>query len=280
MRIGRFEAFLLLGGPILFLVLFFFLPLLVMAMASLQTKGGAWTAAHYLKVATDSYYWGVLLGTFELAFWVTVLALVLGYSLAYYLNFYVQSRTWRRIIFLILVTPLFTSNIVRSFGWIVILGRQGFVNETLRALGLIEAPLHLVYSWGSIIVSLAYVLLPFMVLTVSSVLQNVDRTLLDAARDLGASPTVAFLKVTLPLSLPGVIAGSLIVFTISVSAYVTPSVMSGGRYNVMSILIFDQYMVIFDYNFGATLSIMLLLTTILLMGTYVLVLERRARMAA
>jgi putative spermidine/putrescine transport system permease protein len=279
MRIGRFEAILLLGGPVLFLLLFFIAPFLMMMLASLQEKSGALTGANYLKLATDSYYWSILLETFKMAFWITLVTLVLGYSLAYYLTFHVKSRLLRRLIFIIVVTPLFTSAIVRAFAWIVMLGRQGLVNQALQMAGIIGAPLLLVYSKASVVIGLSYVLLPFMILTVASILQNMNRSLLEAARDLGANPLVTFLRVTFPLSLPGVVAGSLMVFTLSVSAYVTPSIMSGGRFNVMSMLIFQQYMVLFDYNFGATLSMLLMVMTLLLIGIYVLVLERRARLA-
>jgi putative spermidine/putrescine transport system permease protein len=177
----------------------------------------------------------------------------------------------------VLVTPLFTNNVVRAFGWIVMLGRNGLVNQSLLTLGLVEAPLPLAYSKTAIVVSLAYTLMPFMVLAVASVLQNLDRSLVEAARDLGANPGLTFLKITFPLSLPGVIAGSLIIFTLTVSAYVTPSIMSGGRQMVMSMLIFQQYMVVFDFNFGAALSVLLLAMTLLLVLAYVLVLERRAK---
>jgi len=276
MRIGRFEAFLLLGGPVLFLAVFFIGPFLLMLVASLQAKGGAWTADQYAKVVTDLYYWEILYETFKIGLWVAIVTFVMGYALAYYITFQVKSRLVRRVIYIVVVTPLFTSVIVRSFAWIVMLGRQGLVNQALQATGIVSSPLSLVYSKTGVVMGLSYVLLPFMVLTVSSILQNLNRSLLEAARDLGAGPLVAFLKVTFPLSLPGVVAGSLMVFTLTVSAYVTPSVMSGGRFNVMSMLIFQQYMVLFDFNFGAALALLLMVTTLLLMGAYVMALERRA----
>ena len=279
MRIGRIEAIVLLGGPVLFLVVFFVGPFLLMTVASLQAKGGAWTAAQYVKVATDAYYWEILYETFKIGLWVALVTFVMGYALAYYITFQVKSRLVRRVIYIVVVTPLFTSVIVRSFAWIVMLGRQGLVNQALQATGIVSSPLSLVYSKTGVIMGLSYVLLPFMVLTVSSILQNLNRSLLEAARDLGASPLMAFLKITFPLSLPGVIAGSLMVFTLTVSAYVTPSIMSGGRFNVMSMLIFQQYMVLFDYNFGAALAILLMVATLVLMGVYVMLLERRARAA-
>jgi putative spermidine/putrescine transport system permease protein len=117
------------------------------------------------------------------------------------------------------------------------------------------------------------------VLTVASVLQNIDRSLVDAARDLGASPFITFLKVTFPLSLPGVVAGSLIVFTLGVSAYVTPSILSGGREVVMSMLIFQQYASVLNFNFGATLAVGLLVTTLILVTGYLFAVERGTRTA-
>jgi len=280
MRIGRFEAALLLAGPLLFLVTFLVVPLGMLVSASLHVKHGGWTLLQYGRVLGDSYYWGILWATFRISLWVTAISVVFGYSLAYTLVFYLKSRLLRRLIYLAVVTPLFTSNIVRAFGWIVMLGRQGLANEVLLALRIVRQPLELVYSETSIVIGLAYVLLPLMVLTVGSVLQNINASLLEAARDLGARPFVAFCTVTLPLSLPGVVAGSLMVFTLSVSAYVTPSIMSGGRQNVMSMLIFQQYMVNFDFNLGAALAVVLVLSTFVLLGCGLYALDRRARLAA
>ncbi|MBV9521984.1 MAG: ABC transporter permease subunit, partial [Alphaproteobacteria bacterium] len=175
--------------------------------------------------------------------------------------------------------PLFTSNIVRAFAWMVILGRRGMVNSLLLALGLIGAPLDILYSKLSIVVGLSYILLPVMVLSVVSVLQGIDRLLLEAARDLGARPSRAFLSVALPLSLPGVVAGSIIVFALSASAYVIPSILSGGREMVTPILIFQQYTATFRPDIGAALSMVLLAVTLLLIGASLLLLERRLRAA-
>jgi putative spermidine/putrescine transport system permease protein len=185
----------------------------------------------------------------------------------------------RRLIYIIVVTPLFTSNIVRAFGWMVLLGRRGMINDLLQLTGVTDRPLPLLYGQTSIVVGLTYIMAPFMVLTVASVLQNIDRSLDEAARDLGAGAWSTFTRVTLPLSMPGVIAGSLIVFTLSVSAYVTPSILSGGRQNVMSMLIFQQYGAILNFPFGAALSVVLLATTLILVGAYLVVLDRGRRLA-
>lgn len=279
MRITRAWAIALLGPPIAFLVAFFIVPFLVLVVTSLESKDGAWTLLNYAKVVADSYYWDTLLLTFKLSLWVTLASLAVGYPLAYYMTYSLRSRLLRRFFYVVVITPLFTSNIVRSFGWMVMLGRRGMVNDALMALCLVDRPLAILYSEPSIVIGLSYIMTPFMVLSVASVLQSIDRSLEEAARDLGAGRLVTFLKVTLPLSLPGIIAGSLIVFTLSVSAYVTPSILSGGKKVVMSMLIFQQYASVFDFNFGATLAVALLMTTIVLVIGYLFVVERGPRVA-
>ncbi|MCL4767861.1 MAG: ABC transporter permease [Hyphomicrobiaceae bacterium] len=279
MRITSTNAAFLMLGPVAFFVLFFLAPFSVLVGESFMRPDGGWTLANYTAVLGDAYYWGALLNTLLIAFWVSVVCFLLGYPLAYYTIFHARSVWVRRLIYVLLVTPLFTSNIVRAFGWIVILGRRGIVNESLLSIGLIETPLDILYSKLSIITGLAYILLPVMVLSVCSVLQGVDRSLIEAARDLGARPSRAFLAVTFPLSLPGVVAGSIIVFALSVSAYVIPSILSGGREMVTPILIFQQYTATFRPDIGATLSVVLLAVTLLLIGAYLLIFERRVRMA-
>ncbi len=282
MRIPGGWALVLLGVPIAFLVAFFVVPFLVVVLSSLHTKDGAWTVMNYVKAFSDLYYWDTLLLTFKLSLVITVCSLLVGYPLAYYMIYGLNSRSLRRLFYIVVVTPLFTSNIVRSFGWMVLLGRRGMVNDALMSMGLVERPLPLLFSETSIVIGLTYIMTPFMVLTVSGVLQNIDRSLEEASQDLGAGALVTFLKITLPLSMPGIIAGSLIVFTLSVSAYVTPSILSGGKEIVMSMLIFQQYGSVFDFNFGATLAVTLLVTTIVLVAGYLLAMERgtRPRVAA
>lgn len=271
--ISRPQATIFLGGALLFMFLFFVGPLLLVVYGSFKPQTGD-VLHNYARVYNDAYYWRVLLNTLRIAMWVTLITFVLGYTLSYYMNFHVRSAWARRAIYIIVVLPLFTSNIVRSFGWIVLLGREGLINEGLMFAGVVDAPAQLLYTSGSVIVTLSYVMLPFMVLTVNSVFHNIKPSVIEAARDLGAGPLVTFLKITFPLSLPGVVAGSLIVFTLSVSAYVTPSVMSGGRLMVMPILIYDYYMVQLDFGMGATLAVLLLATTIAIIGVYMFIVRR------
>ncbi|MFO0997858.1 MAG: ABC transporter permease [Alphaproteobacteria bacterium] len=279
MRIGTWSAALLLGIPVAYLVVFFLVPFGTVILTSVKSAEGGVSVAQYARVLSDEYYWGALGLTFKVALWTTLVVLAIGYPLAYTMTYNIRKPGWRRLIYMIVVTPLFTSSIVRAFGWLVLLGRKGFVNETLASLDLVEKPVQFLFNELGIVIGMTYIMVPFMVLTVASVLQNIEPSLLEAARDLGARPIVAFLKVTLPLSLPGVVAGSLIVFTLSVSAYVTPSILSGGKRTVMSMLIYQQYASVLNFNFGAALAVFLLLATFVLIAGYLLVIERYARAA-
>ena len=275
MRITREWALVLIGVPIAVLVAFFFEPFAIVVIDSFRVQDGTWTLANYRKAIGDPFYWEVLLITFRLSLYVTIAAFLIGYPLAYFIVRMVESRLLRSLLYIVVVTPLFTSNIVRAFGWIVLLGRRGLVNDAMIATGISERPIPLLYGESSIVIGLTYIMVPFMVLTIASVLQNIDRSLEEAARDLGAGAWSTFWRVTFPLSMPGVIAGALIVFTLSVSAYVTPSILSGGRQNTTSILIFQQYASIMDFHFGGALAVVLLITTIILVSVSLIGANRR-----
>ncbi|MGF7159122.1 putative spermidine/putrescine transport system permease protein [Rhodoligotrophos appendicifer] len=280
MQLSRKWVLALLCAPVTFLLAFFIVPFILIVIQSFQTQDGAWAADNYAKIFGEGYYWATLFDTFRLSLWVTVCCFIIGYPLAYYIVRRIESRWVRRLMYIVIITPLFTSNIVRAFGWIVLLGRKGLINDTLVGAGIIDRPIALLYGQFSIILGLVYIMLPFMVLTIASVLQNIDKSLEDAARDLGCNAWTAFLKVTFPLSLPGVVAGSLIIFTLTVSAYVTPSILSGGRELVMSMLIFQQYGAILNFELGAALSVVLLVTTLILVVFYMLVLDRGSKPSA
>jgi putative spermidine/putrescine transport system permease protein len=275
MRIKNFWAAFLLGVPVAFMTAFFIVPFLVVVVASFQTGQGEWSLANYARIFKDTYYSNVLYTTFKLSLMSTLVSFLIGYPIAYYIVNVLHSRLSRRICYILVIMPLFTSNIVRSFGWIILLGRQGLVNTTLVTLGIADRPMPLLFTELSIVIGLTYILVPFMVLTVASVLQTIDKSLVEAALDLGTSRIGTFLRVTFPLSLPGVVAGSLIVFTLAVSAYVVPSIMSGGRTVVMAMSIFEQYGALFDFNFGAALAVGLLVVTLLLIGLYLFFIERQ-----
>ncbi len=279
-KFRNFTFYLLLVPVCMFMLAFFVLPLCVVAFESFKVKGALWTLANYDKIFGELYYWRALWNTLYLSFLSTIITFIIGYPLAYYMMIVEKNIAIRRLFYILTVIPLFTSNIVRSFGWVVLLGRQGLTNEFLMNIGLIESPLPLLYSTTSIVVGLSYVMLPFMVLSVASVLKAIDPALTNAARDLGANGWVAFQKVVFPLSIPGVVAGSLIVFTLSVSAYVTPSVMSGGKTMVMSMLIYTEYASLFNFGMGAALAMILLVSTLVIVTGYRVLLEGRGSAGA
>lgn len=268
MNISAKAAIVLLLLPAIFMLAFYVAPMAMLLSASFTNGEGSFSFENYHRALFDAYYIETLIYTLRIALITTVFSILIGYPMAYYITIYVASKTLRRILYILILTPLFTSSIVRAFSWIVILGRNGIFNDALVFLHIVERPVQILYSETAIIIGMTYVLAPFMVLSIAASLQNIDRSLTEAARDLGSSPWSAFMRVALPLSLPGVLAGSLIVFTLSVSSYVTPRVMSGGRSSVTSMLIYDQFMSIFNPGFGAALAVVLLLTTLIIIAVY------------
>ncbi len=256
----------LLAAPVAFFLAFFAAPMAVVAIASLTDQAGRPTLANYARILLDRYHWDVLLVTFRIGLLTTLVSAAIGYPLAWYLVRIVRWRPWRRICIILVVVPLFTSNIVRSFGWMVLLGRDGLVNGALVATGLIERPMRLLGTETAILIGLVYILLPFIVLAVGNALAKIDPVLEQASADLGARPSAVFWTVTFPLCLPGLMAGAVMVFTLAVSAYVTPALLSGGRITVFSMLIFQQYSSLFDFNYGGALSITMLALTLALVG--------------
>ncbi|GAA5629207.1 spermidine/putrescine transport system permease protein PotB [Brucella sp. NBRC 12953] len=280
MRITNLWALILIAIPLSFMAAFFLVPFLFSVIASLQNPQGDWTLDNYHKIVADGYYLGIFYTTFKLSLIATLLSFFIAYPIAYYIVNIVKSRNLRRFCYVLVIMPLFTSNIVRSFGWLILLGRQGLVNQALIGLGLADRPIGILFTETAVIIGLAYILVPFMVLTIAAILQTIDRSLVEASLDLGSSRLATFFHITLPLSLPGVIAGSLIVFTLAVSAYVVPAIMSGGRVVVAAMPIFDNYASLFNFNFGAALAVSLLVVTLILIALYLLFIERGSAKAA
>jgi putative spermidine/putrescine transport system permease protein len=266
MSAQRSALALLLGAPLAFFAAFFLAPLAVVLIASVTNGQGDFSLAHYVRVLADHYHWDVIAVTFRIAALTTVVCLLLGFPLAWYLVRVVRWQAWRRACVIMLVVPLFTSNIVRSFGWMVLLGRNGLVNDALTGSGLVDRLVRFLGTELGILIGMVYILLPFVVLAVGNALARVDQGLEQASADLGATPAKTFWLVTFPLTLPGVVAGSVMVFTLAVSAYVTPALLSGGKLSVLSMLIFQQYSSVFDFHYGGALSVVLLVLTLILVA--------------
>ena len=235
----------------------------------------AWTLSKYADFLGDPYYRAIAFRTFALAVTVTALTAVLGYPVAWFLA---RSRSrWRHLIFLGVVSPLLVSIVVRTLGWTIILGNEGLVNSLLIDTGLISQSVPLMPSFWSVVVAMVHVLLPFMVLSILTVLGRIDPSFAEAAALLGAGPVRNFLKVTLPLSIQGVASGSVIVFCLTVGAYITPFWLGRGQVSVLATEIQDQMVTLVDWPTGAAAAMVLTVGTLVAIVAYGLFTARYAR---
>jgi putative spermidine/putrescine transport system permease protein len=214
------------------------------------------TFEHYAKLFGEPAYMRALRNTAEISIWVTVLSLALGYPLAYLMT--VVSGRVRTLLIVLVLVPFWTSVLVRTFAWMVILGKRGIINQLLVGWGVIDRPLALIYNMLGVQIGMVHVLLPFMVFPLLSVMGRIDVTLVSAARSLGASPRQAFLRIFLPLSVPGVSAGCVLVFLLAVGFYITPALLGGEGQVTFSTLIELVVRDFLDWNFGASLGVFLL----------------------
>jgi len=221
------------------------------------------TWASWLRFLTDPYYWGVVGTTLRLAGLVTALSLLIGYPAAYAIS-KIRRPGWALFAYVVLFAPILVSVVVRTYGWLLLLSQTGAVNFVLRSLGLIHEPLILIFNTTGIVIAMVHILLPFMVFPIMSVVGQLTPDLKEAAMDLGATRWQTFQRVTLPLTLPGIVSGSQIVFTLTISAFVTPFLMGGGKVQVLSGLIYRD-MEATNLAFAAVVSLVLLVlaTTIL-----------------
>jgi putative spermidine/putrescine transport system permease protein len=258
---------------VLLFVLFFFLPIGLMAVMSLLTGNPvvmphvAFTTRHYARLITDTYYLEVIWTTIRIGLWTTLIALLIGYPLAHWMA-RIKSRSGHALLLMAVLAPMLTGIVVRTFAWMTLLSDKGVINQTLMSLGLITKPLQLMYNETGIVIGLVHIYVPFMVLTLTGVIGRIDEHLEQAAENLGASPLRAFLEVTLPLSLPGILAGSLLVFALAISAYVTPILLGGFQIMTLPILIYQQISANFNIGFAAALGMVLLLISITLVAAY------------
>ncbi|HEX2890547.1 ABC transporter permease [Vineibacter terrae] len=269
----------LVGPALLLFVIFFVLPFAVMAVLSLLSGNPAQnpnvylTSRHYVRFAGDDLYWDALWSTLRIGIVTTLASLLVGYPLAHWMA-RMKSRLGHALLLMAVIAPMLTGIVVRTFAWMTILQDKGVINTTLIGLGLIEKPLPLMYNEFGTVVALVHIYVPFMVLTLTGVIGRIDERLEQAARNLGASRLRAFAEVTLPLSLPGIFAGSLLVFALSISAYVTPFLMGGTNVLTLPMLIYQQVSSSFNLGFAGALGVILLAVSLLVVIAYNHVLMR------
>jgi putative spermidine/putrescine transport system permease protein len=275
----------LLGAPVLLLlILFLVLPygeMIVMSFRAPATRaayGDAWTLANYVKAVSDPFYLGVLGRTLAVGTLITALTLLLSYPVALHLAR--VSDRWHMLFYACVVSPLLVGVLVRNFGWMIVVSFSGPLNQVLLALGLIAQPLRLLFNLPIVVLALVHVFVPFMVLPIVNALRNIEPALEDASASLGASRWETFWRVTLPLSLPGVLAGTILVFVLAVSAFVTPTLLGGQNVVLMPSIVVQQLMGAFAWPFGAALAMTLSLAVLLEIGLLILLMRPLMRRVA
>lgn len=265
------RAFLMFLIPaVVLLFLFFIVPIVVFLAQSVLDPD--WTTRHFEKFANNEIYLRVLLRTLKVSFLTAFLCLLLGYPVAY-----VMAKTrgrMRMFIMALVLIPFWTNVLARMFAWIVLLGKQGFVNSTLISMGLVNEPLSILFSELAVLIGMVHYMLPYMILPLMAVMVSIPGNLTDAAENLGASPFRAFWHVFLPLSVPGIAAGWLMVFIISLGFYVTPALLGGPKDVLLAQVIEFQISGTLNWGFAAALSLVLLITTFVLYAIYLRITDK------
>ena len=262
--VGR-RRLLLLGPALLFLVFFLVLPMLGLLRTSLYPgersfDSSGFSLLQYVKFLGDSYYLGVLAETIGFGIASAFVSLLIGFPVGYSLaRLPAQKRRWRLIV---VILPLTLSLVVVVFGWLVVLGRNGMANSILMGLGIFDSPQRLLFNRTAVLVVLVQQFLPFMILSVMSVVTQISPALEQAAANLRANRFTTFRRVVLPLAMPGILSGLTLVFILSASAFITPRLIGGSKVQMVGSLIFEQVMAILNWPFGSAMAFVLLVLTL------------------
>ena len=264
----RKQAILLALPASLALLFFFILPMVYILIRTLTENG----TADFTEFFTDPFYLDILWTTIRVSLVSTAVSLLLGYPTAYYM-----ARTISRMnaaMVIVILFPFLVSAVVRSYGWMVILGTNGLLNQLLLGLGLISEPLKLLNTEAAVIIGMIHLLIPYMILSLVGVLQSIDPNVEYAAYSLGASPMTTFRKVVFPLSTPGIISGCVLVFTMSMTSYVTPKLLGGSKFRMMATMVVQEINVNFDWGAASAISYILLAVILAVQVVVVLVTGR------
>ena len=270
----------LVGPATVFVAAGLLLPLAILFRYSLNTMDArrimheAFSLQNYLKFFADPYYLGVFWTTLRVAALCTLVCLVMALPLAYVLA-RTQTR-FKNVLIMLVVLPLFVGNAVRAAGWMTLFGSKGFLNVTLMQFGVINEPLQIMYTEGAVVAGIIAVNVPYMVLTLQSVIEGINRNVEEAAFSLGAGPMTMFRRVLLPLSLPGILAGTILTFILSMNAYATPVLLGGPKFRMMGPLIYGQFQ-LNNWPFGASAAFILMTATLGLTATANILIQRRYR---
>jgi putative spermidine/putrescine transport system permease protein len=265
--ITRLSASALVGPATLIVVLGLLIPIVILFRYSINhydpgtLMGQAVTVENYVKFVTDPYYRTVLFTTVRISFLCTIASLLISFPLAYVLA-RTQSR-FKNLLIMLIVLPMFVGNAVRAAGWMTLFGTKGLLNSSLIALGIVHQPLEIMFTETAVIVGLIAVSLPVMVLTLQSVIEGIGRHIEEAALSLGAGPWTTFRRVLWPLAQPGIVAGTILTFILTMNAYATPVLLGGPSFKMMAPLVFDEFR-LGNWPFGAAAAFVLMTTTLAL----------------
>ena len=252
----------LLFPGVVLLCFFLVLPLLSSLIPTVFPES-SFSLQLYIDFFKDSYFMAVLGRTLSISLIVTIFCAVLGLPAAYVISG--VSKKWRGILIALTLFPLLTNSVIRSFAWITILGKNGVINNLLMMFGVINEPLSLLYTDFSIIIGSVYLFLPTMIMTLVGVLENIDDDLLEAAATLGLSPLKGFFKIILPLSLPGMIVGSILVFTGTLTAYTTPQLLGGNKKMMLATLLYQRATTLGDWTSASVIALVMIVITFAVM---------------
>ena len=257
------QSTILLIAPItILLVVVLILPLLAVLLPTVW-EGGAVTLSRYLSFFPDPYYIKIFVRTLRIALICTLVCMILGIPTAYFISR--VSKKWRGILMSIALFPMLTNSVIRAFAWINILGKNGIVNQILTALHVVDQPLSMLYTEFSVLIGTIYLFLPLMIITLVGVMENIDNDMMEAAESLGASRLLSFVKVILPMSIPGIITGSVLVFTGAMTAYTTPQLLGGPKNMLLSTLIYQRAMTLNDWTGASVVALVMIVTTLIVM---------------
>ena len=252
----------LLFPGIVLLCFFLVLPLLSSLIPTVFPES-SFSLQLYIDFFKDSYFMAVLGRTLSISLIVTIFCAVLGLPAAYVISG--VSKKWRGILIALTLFPLLTNSVIRSFAWITILGKNGVINNLLMMFGVIHEPMSLLYTDFSIIIGSVYLFLPTMIMTLVGILENIDDDLLEAAATLGLSPLKGFFKIILPLSLPGMIVGSILVFTGTLTAYTTPQLLGGNKKMMLATLLYQRATTLGDWTSASVIALVMIVITFAVM---------------
>jgi len=258
---GRLKNGLLLAPGLGWLGLFMVVPCAIVFFFSFFERGVYGGIEYHFTLENfrrtlDSLYLSILLDSGRIAALATLLSLLIAYPAAYAIS--LAPRRRQSVYLFLAILPFWSNYLIRTYAWMVLLNREGIVNRALASLGVIDAPLPLLYNEFAVVTGLVYNYVPFVILAVYASVSRIDPALREASEDLGAGTARTFLRVILPLTVPGVVAGCVFVFVLSIGNFITPDLLGGGRFLMVGNLIYDQFLTARDWPFGASLSMMLI----------------------